>query len=99
MALNLNQEVRTLPGMEERDMDKLLILRAMTLITGLHELKYDPNHWFAQFEPWLGKSRDEAQRYARRYAMLLVADLWHQSPKQDPYEVLKEAEKLYRQTF
>ena len=96
MALNLNAEIQNLPGMDNRAMNKVLIIRAMTMVTGLYDLKNEPRYWLHQFEPWLKEARGDADLYGRRYSMLLAADLWHHAPEQDPAKVRQAAERLHR---
>lgn len=98
MALNLNEEVRNLPGMKDEEMDKLLILRAMTMVTGLYDIKNEPRYWINQFSSWLENSRSEGDRHTRRYLMLMVAELWHHAPEQDPAKVRQAVEEMYRRT-
>ncbi|MCA1191637.1 hypothetical protein [Saccharopolyspora sp. 6V] len=87
-----------LPGVDDREMDRLLIMRAMTMVTGIYDIKREPRYWISQFESWLNSSRGDGDRLLRRYCMLMVAELWHHAPEQDPAKVRQTVERYYSNT-
>ena len=71
--MNLSQqELTNLPDMDDREMDRLIALRAACQITGAPAEWDDIDLFVWEFRGWLKEAKGDADRLFRRYVLLQV---------------------------
>lgn len=71
--MNLShQELTNLPGLDDREMDRLIALRAACNITGAPSEFGDIDLFVWEFRGWLKESKGDSDKLFRRYVLLQV---------------------------
>ena len=70
--MSLNQDVQNLPGLDDRRMNELIVLRAVQQVVGPITAWDDIDRLVYDFKKWLEQASDEANLLYRRYVLLVA---------------------------
>ncbi|RCW45143.1 hypothetical protein DFQ14_103107 [Halopolyspora algeriensis] len=95
MDLDTNS-VTNLPGVTDRDMDRLIALRAACQIVGPPSEFAAVDLFVHEFRDWLNQSTGDADKLYRRYVLLLVISGRSGVADRDAAKLRKTVDDIYR---
>lgn len=94
--MTLNQDVQNLPGLDDRRMNELIVLRAAQQVVGpitdwddISDLVYD-------LKKWLEQASTDADLLYRRYILIVATQERRGVPARDVAKVRQVLDKVYR---
>lgn len=96
MDLTSNSVVN-IPGVDDREMDKLIALRAACQIVGAPGEVNAVSYFVHEFKGWLKASISDADRLVRRYVLLLLTQDRKGFPDRESAKLRKLIDDIYRE--
>lgn len=88
--------VQNLPGMDDREMDRLIALRAACNMTGAPAEWDDIDLFVWEFRGWLKESNGDTDKLFRRYVLLQVTHERRGVADRDAGKLRKLVDDIYR---
>lgn len=88
--------VVNLPGVDDREMDRLIALRAACQIVAPPSEFAEVDLFVHEFRGWLNQSLGEADKLYRRYVLLLVTEGRRGVADRDAAKLRKTIDDIYR---
>lgn len=95
MDLDTNS-VTNLPGVDDREMDRLIALRAACQMVGPPSEFADVDLFVHEFAGWLKAAHSESDKLVRRYVLLLVTNGRSGVADRDAAKLRKTIDDIYR---
>lgn len=92
----LNEDVQNLPGLDDRRMNQLIVLRAAQQVVGAITAWDQVDALVYDFRKWLENAADDADLLYRRYVLLVATQERRNVPHRDLTNVRKVIDDLYR---
>ncbi|MGJ7908692.1 hypothetical protein SAMN04487905_12122 [Actinopolyspora xinjiangensis] len=91
-----NNSVVNLPGVDDREMDRLIALRAACNVVGPPSEFAAVDLFVHEFRGWLAQSTGDSDKLFRRYVLLLVTEGRSGVADRDAAKLRKTIDDIYR---